>query len=81
MGTFAFVQQGGASQEYYLHVHDSMENANTHRKSCKKATYATSDAYELRADADLDELEERVTNSLGSDDWRGVRRLLREYAI
>lgn len=81
MVKFVFVQQGGASQEYYLHTHDSMENANTHRKSCKKATYATSDVYAVRPDADLDELEERVENSLGSDDWAGVRKLLREYAI
>ncbi len=81
MSRFAFVQQGGASNEYYLWVHDTRESAAEHKKSCRTATYGTSAIHEVRADADFDALSERVENSIGSDDWRRANALLREIAV
>lgn len=78
---FAFVQQGGSSVEYYLFVHDTYKSACKHQKSCNKATYVTSDIYEVRGDADFDAIRESVENSLGHNDWVGVARILGAIAV
>ncbi|SIH33685.1 Uncharacterised protein [Mycobacteroides abscessus subsp. abscessus] len=82
MSRFAFVQQGGASNEYYLWVHDTRESAAEHQQSCQEATYVTSDIHRVRPnDADIDALRERVENTIGRDDWRRAEELLREYEV
>jgi hypothetical protein len=78
MTTFAFIQQGGASNEYYLWLHDTRESAEQHVESCEEATYNTTDVYEVRDDTDFDALRDRVENDLGRDDWDGADRLLRQ---
>lgn len=80
MANFAFIQQGGASEEFYLHVHDTLESADAHRRRCKAAAYRTTTAVALPDDTDFDALQIAVETSLGADDWAGARRLLRDAA-
>lgn len=77
---YAFIQQGGASNEYYLFVHDTQKQAEKHQKSCHKAAYQTSDLYRVRGDADFEALAHSVENTLGRDDWKGADYLLCEIA-
>lgn len=78
---FVFIQQGGASNEYYVHPHDSAASAKRHQKSCRKASYVASEIYEVRGDTDFDAMQERADKTLGRNDWRGVHRLLAEAAV
>lgn len=80
MANFAFIQQGGASEEFYLHVHGTLESADAHRRRCASATYRTTAAVELPDGTDFDALQDAVETSLGADDWAGARRLLRDAA-
>lgn len=80
MASFAFIQQGGASDEFYLHVHETADSAEAHRCRCRAATYRTTTAIELSDRTDFDALQTTVESSLGADDWSGARRLLRNAA-
>lgn len=39
---YLVVQQGGASTEMYLHAFDTYEQARNYRRSCDRASYASS---------------------------------------
>lgn len=78
---FVFIQQGGASNEYYVHPHGTRAAAEKHVKSCRKAAYGTSKIFEVRGDTDFDAMQKRVDKTLGRDDWEGVYRLLAETAV
>nr|WP_172692696.1 hypothetical protein [Mycolicibacterium sp. CBMA 213] len=80
MASFAFIQQGGASDEFYLHVHETVASADEHRRRCHAATYRTTSAVAVPDRTDFDVLQTAVETSLGADDWAGARRLLRDAA-
>lgn len=47
---YVVLQQGGSSAEMYVHVHDSLHDANADRKECEKGAYKTSEPIEVPAD-------------------------------
>ncbi|WP_016894087.1 hypothetical protein [Mycobacteroides abscessus] len=77
---YVFIQQGGASNEYYVHAYNTRSQAAQARKSCRKATYATSAIYPVPTDTDFDALQHRAETTLGSDDWEGIDELLSDIA-
>lgn len=44
---FIVVQEGGSSSEYYIHAHDTLNEANKDRKGCAEASYRTSKPIEV----------------------------------
>lgn len=44
---FAVIQQGGSSEELYLHISNTEEDAEAFRRSCEDAAYATSCVVEV----------------------------------
>lgn len=80
MSNFAFVQQGGSSHEFYLHVHDNLPSALRHTNSCEKATYEVTGIFELAEGVDLDELDRQVEGEIGYVGLDGAEALLRKHA-
>ena len=44
---FAVIQQGGSSEELYLHISTTEHDAEAFRRSCEDAAYATSGVIEV----------------------------------
>jgi hypothetical protein len=44
---FAVIQQGGSSEELYLHISNTEDDAEAFRRSCEDAAYATSIVIEV----------------------------------
>jgi hypothetical protein len=44
---FLVIQQGGSSREFYVHAHDTEEDARNHIKSCEEAAYNTAGPIEV----------------------------------
>ncbi|WP_131722488.1 hypothetical protein [Mycolicibacterium conceptionense] len=80
MADYAFVQQGGSSHEFYLHVHDNLPSALRHAVSCEKATYQVTGIVELAEGVDLDELDRQVEGEIGYVGLDGAEGLLRKHA-
>jgi hypothetical protein len=47
ISVFILIQEGGSSQELYLHTHNTMEEAKRDRISCAEASYSTSPVLEV----------------------------------
>jgi hypothetical protein len=62
---YALIQEGGSSQELYLHVHDTLEEAEADRLECADASYQTTDPIEMPDNSDWDAVE-TLLQSLGS---------------
>ncbi|MFD6356602.1 hypothetical protein [Nocardia tengchongensis] len=54
---FAFIQQGGSSDEFYLSVWDTENEAEDARADCAEGAYATTPPVELPEDTDWDAVE------------------------
>ena len=59
---YALIQEGGTSDELYLHVHDTMEEAEADRRSCAKGAYRTTEPIEVP--------------ELGESAWSAIDELL-----
>lgn len=57
---YAFIQQGGASDEFYVHVWDTEPEAQTWRIDCATGAYATTPPVEMPDDTDWDAVETLV---------------------
>lgn len=54
---YVYIQEGGASGEYYLHVFDTCDDAEAGRRSCEEGAYRTTDIVTMPADTDWDSLQ------------------------
>lgn len=46
---FVLIQEGGSSAELYVHVRDTLQAAEAHRRECARASYRTSEPVEFPA--------------------------------
>jgi hypothetical protein len=44
---YVVVQQGGASNEVYVHAFDTSKDAGNYRRSCKRSSYACSESIKV----------------------------------
>lgn len=58
---YALIQEGGASDELYLHVHDTLEEAEADRRDCgDDGAYRTTNPIEFPEGTDWDAVESLV---------------------
>lgn len=66
---YGYVQEGGATGEFYFHSFDTMEDALAGRRSCAKAAYRTSNVLEAPSSlANHPKFSEFIEGLLGSLD-------------
>lgn len=71
---YALIQEGGSSDELYLHVHDTLEDAEADRLDCADGAYRTTEPVELPDSTDWDAVQ-TLLESVSSLDYPG------EYAV
>ena len=54
---YALIQEGGSSGELYLHVHDTLEEAEADRQRCAEGAYRTTEPKEMPASTNWDAVE------------------------
>lgn len=70
MAGYVYIQEGGTSTELYLHVHDTMQEAENGRASCAKAAYRTTAIVTMPDDTDWGAVEGLV-QTLHTLDYHG----------